>query len=51
MDFPLESAQAAILAKSIDQTVPVDGGGLQANHHFAEPHGTERRQRFSLTTV
>ena len=43
MDFPLKPPQAAILTKSVDQAVPVDGGGLQANHHIAELHGTKCR--------
>ena len=39
VDLPLKSAKAAILPERIDQAVPVDGGGLQANHHVAELHG------------
>ena len=39
MDLPLEPAQAAILPERIDQAVPIDGGGLQADHHITEPHG------------
>ena len=46
MDLPLEPAKAAILPESIDQAVPVDGGGLQADHHVAELHGAECRHNF-----
>lgn len=34
MDLPLESAQTAILSESINQAVPIDGGGLQTNYHI-----------------
>ena len=43
MDLPLEPAQAAIFPKCINQTAPVDGGGLQVDHHIAEIHGAKRR--------
>ena len=41
MDLPLEPAQAAILPESVNQAV--SGGGLQAEHHIAELHGTQCR--------
>ena len=43
MDFPLKPPQAAILTKSIDWAVPVDGGGFQANYYVDELHGMQCR--------
>ena len=43
MDFPLETAKAAIFPESVNQAVSVDGGGLQANYHITELHGAQRR--------
>ena len=43
MDLPLEPSKAAILPERIDQAVPVDGGGLQANHHTLKLHGAKCR--------
>ena len=38
MEFPLIPAQPPVLAERVDQAVPVDGCGLQADHHIVEPH-------------
>ena len=43
MDLPLESAQTAILSESINQAVPIDGGGLQTNYHITQLHGLQCR--------
>ena len=56
VDFPLKLAKAAIFPEGIDQTISVDRGGLQANHHITELHGTQCRhnslcQQFSTTEV
>ena len=56
MDLPLESAQTAILSESINQAVPIDGGGLQTNYHITQLHGLQCRhdslsQQFSTTQV
>ena len=42
-DFSLKAAKAAIFSESVDKAVSVDGGGLQADYHIAELHGTECR--------
>ena len=43
MDLPLIPPQPPIFPKGADQAVPVDGCGLQSNHHIAEMRGLQRR--------
>ena len=43
VDFSLEPAQAAILTQCVNKAVTIDGGGLQADYHIIELHGTKRR--------
>ena len=43
VDLPLKPAKVAILPESVNQAVPINGGGLQANYHIAELHGAQCR--------
>ena len=43
MDLLLIPPQPTVFPEGADQTVPVNGRGLQADHHIAELHGLQRR--------
>ena len=43
MDLPLVLSQPPVFPEGADQAIPVDGRGLQANHHITELHGLQRR--------
>ena len=43
MDLPLVLSQPPVFPEGADQAIPVDGRGLQANHHIIELHGLQRR--------
>ena len=56
MDFSLKPTEAAILPECINKIISVDGGGLHADYHITELHGTEcrhdsLRQQFSTAKV
>ena len=46
MDLALEPAQGAILTESIDKIIPVDAGGLHADHDLFQAHCGECRHNF-----
>ena len=43
MDLPLVLSQPPVFPEGADQAIPVDGRGLQADHHITDLHGLQRR--------